>query len=686
MTETAFHAVGEPQKWALLIGINEYPKLPDQYNLQGCLNDVTAIKALLTSPQFAFPPQNILTLTSPAADRSRLATRENILAAFTRHLISNTRVGNGDIIVIYYSGHGSQVPDAEGDEEDGYDETIVPCDAGPDRSKREDVVDITDDEISAMLDQLAARTRNINLIFDSCHSGTVTRALMDAESEDAQGRERYLPPATYPIAQPVRRAATRSMGPSDWMPLSDGYVLLSACMAHERAREDRFNFWRRKQHGIMTYYLMEAMKEVGPETTYLDIWDVFQIKVTKHNRWQTPQIEGAFERKVFGGAALPRKRYVEVSAKTGEGVRLAAGLASGATIGSKFAIYAPGTQVFEDQSARVAIIRITNIDAFSSAGSIEAGSLETVQEGDPAIEIEHDYGDMQMSVDVVGEGPLNAVRQQIRTSSLLKLWENGENVAVARVRLRYPFDANGDQITSDGEKLFILSAGDGHPLVEPITLDDNTPAIVISKLESIASYYNVLAIHNPDRQSKLKDKVKLRLLKVIGQDENNIDVVAPVERNAGGDIVLKVGEKVIVEVENQSDRPLHLVILSCDSSWGITPIFPNAGASDTTVPAMSKRRLDRLTVNLHEYQKPLKQNQPLPREVLKAIATTERVEFRSLWQSSTRSLVGEGTSLDRLLERAVGRSNQQGTRSLEGDKDQVVKDWNTAELVFRITT
>src|SRR6185436_9385657 len=64
MGETVLPGAADAQRWALLIGINEYQKLPAKYNLQGCINDVTAIEELLTNPQFAFPAQNILKLTS----------------------------------------------------------------------------------------------------------------------------------------------------------------------------------------------------------------------------------------------------------------------------------------------------------------------------------------------------------------------------------------------------------------------------------------------------------------------------------------------------------------------------------------------------------------------------------------------------------------------------------------------
>jgi hypothetical protein len=179
VTETASHSSGNVQKWALLIGINEYPKLESRYHLEGCINDIDSLEELLTSRLFGFPEQNILKLSSPAADAKHLATRDNILAAVHRHLIENNKIQKDDIVVIYYSGHGSQVPDENGDEEDGYDETIVPCDSG-DRSKREEVRDIRDDEISELLDKLALRTKNINLAGCRKRRRSRTRTLSSA--------------------------------------------------------------------------------------------------------------------------------------------------------------------------------------------------------------------------------------------------------------------------------------------------------------------------------------------------------------------------------------------------------------------------------------------------------------------------------------------------------------------------
>ena len=71
--------------------------------------------------QFAFADADIELL------KDEQATRDAILAAFDR-LVDRTQPG--DLVVVHYSGHGSQVVDLEKDEPDGLDETIVPDDSG----------------------------------------------------------------------------------------------------------------------------------------------------------------------------------------------------------------------------------------------------------------------------------------------------------------------------------------------------------------------------------------------------------------------------------------------------------------------------------------------------------------------------------------------------------------------------
>ena len=150
------------QRFALLIGVGEYAKSTGKSasvkNLKGPRNDVELMKKLLVA-KYEFPggPQNIFALVD------KQATHQAIAQAFRSHLIENARQNPGGTFVFYFSGHGSQTLDKNGDEGDGVDETLLAHDS------RADGGDIVDDEVREWLAELGKYTRNITVILDSCH-------------------------------------------------------------------------------------------------------------------------------------------------------------------------------------------------------------------------------------------------------------------------------------------------------------------------------------------------------------------------------------------------------------------------------------------------------------------------------------------------------------------------------------
>src|SRR4051812_8546697 len=83
-------------------------------DLAGCVNDANDWAAELTSRGFT---------VSKLVDAQ--ATKAAMVAGFKSVIGS---AGNGDIVVITYSGHGTYAPDLNGDELDGLDEALCPHD------------------------------------------------------------------------------------------------------------------------------------------------------------------------------------------------------------------------------------------------------------------------------------------------------------------------------------------------------------------------------------------------------------------------------------------------------------------------------------------------------------------------------------------------------------------------------
>lgn len=139
-------------KKALLIGINYYNT---QYQLNGCINDVNAMKNFLFDKNF----NNIKILTDDSSSIEN-PTKNNITNELIRVLINSK---SGDTVVVTYSGHGSYCLDENNDELRGYDQTIISC----------DLKAIKDDELKSIIEKYLKKDVTLFCLFDSCYSGSV---------------------------------------------------------------------------------------------------------------------------------------------------------------------------------------------------------------------------------------------------------------------------------------------------------------------------------------------------------------------------------------------------------------------------------------------------------------------------------------------------------------------------------
>lgn len=146
-------------KRALLIGIN-YVKTP-QIMLRGCINDVLTMQNMLIDA-YDYSKSNIIVLRDDDFEKNENfhPTYENIIKNL-KNVINESN--KNDEIWIHYSGHGTYIPDTNGDEKDKKDECLVPSDV------YEKGI-ITDDLLFGILSK---STCKIYLTIDCCHSGTM---------------------------------------------------------------------------------------------------------------------------------------------------------------------------------------------------------------------------------------------------------------------------------------------------------------------------------------------------------------------------------------------------------------------------------------------------------------------------------------------------------------------------------
>lgn len=146
---------GQVIKRALLIGINYY-KTPSA-RLNGCIEDVKSIQNMLIDA-YGYTNENIVVLRDDIA--SSVPTKSRILLALQQIIAVSAP---NDELWFHYSGHGTQLRDTNGDENDRLDEAIVPEDFQTSGM-------ITDDDLFTLIRNIRCRAF---LVFDSCHSGSV---------------------------------------------------------------------------------------------------------------------------------------------------------------------------------------------------------------------------------------------------------------------------------------------------------------------------------------------------------------------------------------------------------------------------------------------------------------------------------------------------------------------------------
>ncbi len=295
-------AVSQQQRFVLVVGISDYqdPRIRD---LSVCHKDAAAILLALKKHG---------NLNGYIALLEKNATRAKVQKAFEE---LKAKSNPGDEIIIYWSGHGGTFSDTDGDEDDGYDEFLVPYDAD---TKNMNKTVVSDDALGRWVQQLDGR--KVVVIFDACHSGGVAEGkgltggikgnglLQSADDIDADSADELLKAlqddnsggtSNFVIGGPRRRSDGREfMGDvmdrlqnlrTKDIRAQDAVMLLS-CQADEISAERRDGTL-----SVMTYSLIEKI-ESSNSLTLEGAYNYVKVEVPKYmkkhfpGRTQTPQL------------------------------------------------------------------------------------------------------------------------------------------------------------------------------------------------------------------------------------------------------------------------------------------------------------------------------------------------------------------------------------------------------------
>ena len=260
------------EKRALCIGINDYPGTGS--DLAGCVNDARDWAAALDKRGF--------TITKILDKQATGASIRNAIKALV------TQARRGDLVVIQYSGHGSFVPDEDGDEPDGTDECLCPYDI---RTKGP----ITDDE---MFDLFNARQQGVKvfMISDSCHSGTVARFAPIVTPPTIKGKGapqrkvRFLPPLVFLSKREAAKLGTRRAFRTSSPPGRYAALLMSGCQDTEYSYDAYF---QGRPNGAFTFVALRALNALKPKATYRDWFNAVRKILPSRQYPQAPNLYGS---------------------------------------------------------------------------------------------------------------------------------------------------------------------------------------------------------------------------------------------------------------------------------------------------------------------------------------------------------------------------------------------------------
>ncbi len=148
---------GQGKTRALFIGINYVGHNPGE--LKGCHNDVEKMKRFVVKQGF-----DELNMKFLLDDGKNITPNKAEVITAIKWLVQGAK--EGDSLFMHYSGHGGQLRDENGDEADGFDETLVPLDY---QSKGQ----IRDDDLLRDLVLPLPEGVLLTVVMDCCHSGSI---------------------------------------------------------------------------------------------------------------------------------------------------------------------------------------------------------------------------------------------------------------------------------------------------------------------------------------------------------------------------------------------------------------------------------------------------------------------------------------------------------------------------------
>ncbi len=260
------------RKRAFMVGISHYDTALTGYqwnNING-VEDINLLSPILKKQGFY--------LTTILDEQATYQNITNQLSTFTNH------TKKGDIVYLHFSAHGQPVEDINGDEEDGWDEAIIPIDAYKNYKKGvyEGKKHLLDDQLNTYIKKLRTKigtTGFLYVVIDACHAGTSSRA----NDETIRGTK-----VGFTYNNKVFKPSTQKK--SHYMIESSNkmsnVIFLEACRPDQVNMEIKVDG---KRYGPLSYNIAQALQARPLSANGNDFLNQVKASIMKGGKWPNNQ-------------------------------------------------------------------------------------------------------------------------------------------------------------------------------------------------------------------------------------------------------------------------------------------------------------------------------------------------------------------------------------------------------------
>ena len=338
------------ENYALIAAASEYPNLDEKYWLKGPKNDAVLVRDyLLNAAPVKFQPDNVTTLGS--GDGLELATHDAILRELGEIA---AKAKKGDFVFLQFSGHGSYQPATEADtaEQDGRDEIFLAADTKMADGQPFMPNVITDNQFADAFTAICKTGATLWLVFDSCHSGTITRGAPgedDLVMREIKPADLGIPDSAFASVEAdtdgdATRAAPLSAASFEEEADLGNMVAFFAAQSTETTPEKGYEVTLedgstvKQNYGVFTHTIFSAMAR-NPAMTYRQLAQSVLASYAAGNMLKpTPLFEGSLDMPIFGNDEVADVAQWPTVVGGDKGLTISAGQLHGLAKGTKLLV------------------------------------------------------------------------------------------------------------------------------------------------------------------------------------------------------------------------------------------------------------------------------------------------------------------------------------------------------------